>query len=59
MNKEHLNLLERIRDTMEDIQRLREDLGDLLDNPAVTLETLEKLRDTLDEIQLLQEDTDV
>ena len=59
MNKEYLNLLEKIRDTLNEIQALREDLSDLLDAPAITLENLEKLRDTLEEIQLMQEDTDV
>lgn len=59
MNEEYLNLLTNIRDTLEEIQTLREDLADLLDEPAVTLEHLGKIRDALDEVQALQEDIDV
>ena len=58
MNKEYLNLLEKIRDTLDEISSLREDLGDLLDEPSIALERLEKFRDTLAEIHLLQEDMD-
>lgn len=58
MNEEYLNLLTKIRDTMEEIQGLREDLSDLLDNPGIALENLEKIRDTLEEIQLMQESAD-
>lgn len=43
---------------MDEIQGLREDLDDLLDNPGVTLENLERMRDTLSEIQGLREDLD-
>ena len=56
MNEEYLNLLTKIRDTMEEIQLLRDALADLLDMPAVTLENLGKIRDALEEIQLLKED---
>jgi len=55
MNEDYLNLLERIRDTMEDIKSLREDLGDLLDSPEGALNHLEKLRGVLDDIHELQE----
>lgn len=58
MNEEYLNMLTQIRDTLEEIQCLREDLSDLLDNPGITLENLEKISGTLEEIQLMQEDTD-
>lgn len=53
-----MELLERIKDTLSEIQDLREDLGDLLGNPDVTLENLGRLRDTLAEIQGLKEDLD-
>jgi len=56
MNEEYLNLLEKIRATLEDIKSLQEDLGDLLDNPVDALEHLEKLRDTLEDIRGLQEE---
>ena len=56
MNEEYLNMLTKIRDTLEEIQLLRDDLADLLDMPAITLENLEKIRGTLEEIQLLKED---
>ena len=49
MNEKNLELLERIKDTLSEIQDLREDLGDLLGNPDVTLENLGRLRDTLAE----------
>lgn len=58
MNEKNLELLEQIRDTLSEIQGLREDLDDLLDNPGVTLENLERMRDTLAEIQGLREDMD-
>ncbi|MCI9114818.1 hypothetical protein [Oscillibacter sp.] len=58
MNEKNLELLERIKDTLSEIQGLREDLDDLLDNPDVTLENLGRLRDTLAEIQGLKEDLD-
>lgn len=58
MNEKNLELLERIKDTLSEIQGLREDLDDLLDNPDVTLENLERMRDTLSEIQGLKEDLD-
>lgn len=58
MNENYLELLERIKDTMNEIQGLREDLDDLLDNPGVTLENLDRMRDTLAEIQGLKEDLD-
>lgn len=57
MNQEHLEMLERIRDVMEEIKGLREDLNDLLGNPSV-LENLERMRDLLAEVQGLQEETD-
>lgn len=47
-----------IRTVLEEIQSLREDLADLLDNPSVTLETLERMRGTLEEIKELQEDVE-
>lgn len=56
MDEEYLNLLEKIRDTLEDIQSLRKDLGDLLDNPVDALEHLEKLRSVLDDIREVQEE---
>ena len=40
---------------VEDLQSLREDLADLLDNPSVTLE---RMRGTLEEIKELQEDVE-
>ena len=40
---------------LEEIQSLREDLADLLDNPSVTLE---RMRGTLEEIKELQEDVE-
>lgn len=55
MNEEYLNLLQNIRDTLEEINALRKELGDLLD--GVTLENLERIRDTLAEIKELEEDT--
>jgi len=55
MNEDYLNLLERIRDTMEDIKSLREELGDLLDSPEGALNHLEKLRGVLGDIHELQE----
>lgn len=58
MNENYLELLEKVRETLEEIQCLRDDLSDLLDNPGVTLENLEKIRDTLVEIQGLQEDVE-
>lgn len=58
MDKNYLELLEEIRDTLDEIQGLREDLGDLLDNPCMALENLERMRDTLSEIQGLKEDMD-
>jgi len=58
MDEKNLELLEQIRDTLNEIQSLREDLDDLLDNPDVTLENLGRLRDTLAEIQGLKEDLD-
>lgn len=58
MDKNYLELLEKIKDTLSEIQGLREDLDDLLDNPGITLENLEKMRDTLSEIQGLKEDLD-
>lgn len=57
MNQEHLEMLEQIRNTLEEIKGLREDLNDLLGNPSV-LENLERMRDLLTEIQGLQEETD-
>lgn len=45
MNEKKLELLERIKDTLSEIQDLREDLGDLLGNPDVTLENLGRLHD--------------
>lgn len=56
MNEKNLELLEKIKETLDEIQGLREDLSDLLDNPGVTLENLERMRDTLAEIQGLKED---
>lgn len=53
-----LELLEKIKATLDEIQGLREDLDDLLDNSGVTLENLERMRDTLSEIQGLREDLD-
>lgn len=58
MNQNYLELLEKIKATLDEIQGLREDLDDLLDNPGVTLENLERMRDTLSEIQGLREDMD-
>lgn len=58
MDKNYLELLEEIRDTLDEIQGLREDLDDLLDNPGMALENLERMRDTLSEIQGLKEDMD-
>lgn len=58
MDQNYLELLENIKSTLEEIQALREDLDDLLDNPGQTLANLEQLRDTLSEIQGLQEDLD-
>ena len=58
MNENYLELLEKIKETLDEIQGLREDLDDLLDNPGVTLENLERMRDTLSEIQGLKEDMD-
>lgn len=58
MNEKNLELLEQIRDTLNEIQSLREDLDDLLNNPGVTLENLERMRDTLAEIQGFKEDLD-
>lgn len=55
MNQNYLELLEQIRDVLTEIQSLQEDLGDLLDNPGVTLENLGQIRDALSEIQSLQE----
>lgn len=57
MDQSYLNLLEQIRDTLEEIKGLREDLNDLLGNPSV-LENLERMRDLLAEVQGLQEETD-
>lgn len=54
MNKEYLNLLERIRDTLEDIEGYQEDMG--LDNPAAYLHQLEKILETLVEIQGMREE---
>ncbi len=56
MNEKNLKLLEKIKETLDEIQGLREDLDDLLGNPDVTLENLERMRDTLSEIQGLRED---
>ena len=56
MDQNYLELLEKIKETLDEIQGLREDLSDLLDNPGVTLENLERMRDTLSEIQGLKED---
>ena len=58
IEKEGVELLEKIKTTLDEIQGLREDLDDLLDNPGVTLENLERMRDTLSEIQGLKEDMD-
>ena len=58
MNQDYLELLDKIKETLDEIQGLREDLNDLLDNPGVTLENLERMRDTLSEIQGLKEDMD-
>lgn len=58
MNKNYLELLENIRDTMKEIKVLQEDLRDLLDEPGITLENLEKIRDKLSEIKGLEEDLD-
>lgn len=58
MNETYLDLLEKTKATLDEIQGLREDLDDLLDNPGVTLENLERMRDTLSEIQGLREDLD-
>lgn len=57
MDQSYLNLLEQIRDTLEEIKGLREDLSDLLGNPS-TLENLERMRDLLAEVQGLQEEVD-
>lgn len=53
MNEEYLNLLESIRDTLEEIKNLRDELDGMLDVSA--LEHLEKVRDALEEIQRLRE----
>lgn len=58
MNQNYLELLEKIKTALDEIQGLREDLADLLDDPGVTLENLERMRDTLSEIQGLLEDMD-
>lgn len=58
MDANYLELLEKIKETLDEIQGLREDLDDLLDAPGVTLENLERMRDTLCEIQGLREDVD-
>lgn len=58
MDQNYLELLEKIKTTLDEIQGLREDLDDLLDNPGVTIENLEQMRDILSEIQGLREDMD-
>lgn len=57
MDQSYLNLLEQIRDTLEEIKGLREELGDLLGNPSA-LENLERMRDLLAEVRGLQEEVD-
>lgn len=56
MNENDLELLTNIKNTLEEIKGLQEDLHDLLDMPGVTLENLERMRDTLAEIKGLRED---
>ena len=58
MDQNYLELLEKIKTTLDELQGLREDLDDLLDNPGVTIENLEQMRDILSEIQGLREDMD-
>ena len=56
MNEEYLTLLENIRDTLEEIKALQEELSDLLGNPDITAERLEEIRNTLNEIRELRSD---
>lgn len=56
MNEEYLILLENIRDTLEDIKALQEELSDLLGNPDIAAEKLEEIRNTLNEIRELRSD---
>lgn len=56
MNEEYLILLENIRDTLEEIKALQEELSGLLGNPGIAAERLEEIRNTLEEIRTLNED---
>ena len=57
MNQTYLELLESIKDTLDEIRSLREDLDDLLANPVQTLNYLERMRDILSEIHEQVQDT--
>ena len=58
MNNEYLTQLEEVKNTLEDIQILQEELEDILANPGAYLGTLIDIRDTLDEIQYLRDETE-
>ncbi len=54
--QQYLNLLESIRDTLEEIKVLQEDIGPLLTQADKYLFTLYDIRDTLEDIRDAQED---
>ena len=56
MDQMYVERLEQIRELLEEIQLLRDDLGDLTKDPAASIEKLETIRGTLEEIQLSQDD---
>lgn len=58
MDQMYVERLEQIREILEEIQLLRDDLADLITDPAASLEKLETIRSTLEEIQLAQDDLD-
>lgn len=57
MAEDLLITLERIHNTMAEIQELREGMPELMDNPGTALLELERVRDIMSEIQDLWENT--